>query len=146
MATKILLIEDEPLLLSLYGLTLTKAGYEVATAPDAATGEEKVIVLRPHVILLDLLIPASPGGDIHAESFHEPIGFRILRLVKMTPSLAEIRVIVLSNLDSDEHVKTAKSLGADDYIVKANLDPHELKQHVERILHAPGATKPAQKK
>lgn len=137
MATRILLIEDEPILVSLYSMTLLKSGYEVINAMDAEAGEEKLILIRPHVILLDLLIPKKAGGDLHVENFHEPIGFQILRLVKGTPSLKEIRVIVLSNLDSDEHIKTAKNLGADEYIVKANLDPHLLKDHVERILHQP---------
>lgn len=135
MATRILLIEDEPIISSLYTLMLTKSGYEVSAALDAQSGEEQIIVSRPHVVLLDLLIPKLPNGDTQNESYHEPTGFQILRLVKNTPSLSAIRVIVLSNLDSDEHVKTAKKLGADRYLVKSNLDPHDLQQQVEDVLH-----------
>jgi len=142
MATRILLIEDEPLLSSLYSLVLSKSGYQVETALDAETGEEKLVLTRPHVVLLDLLIPKRPQTDTHGEDFHEPSGFDILRLVKGTPSLQEIRVIVLSNLDSDEHVRTARSLGADEYLIKSNLDPHQLQAEVERILHGP-ASRPA---
>ncbi|MBI2984602.1 MAG: response regulator [Candidatus Kerfeldbacteria bacterium] len=138
MATRVLLIEDEPLLVSLYAAVLSQGGYEVLTAPTAESGEEKVIVIRPHVVLLDLLIPRRPGENIIGESLHEPVGYQVLRLIKNTPGLRDIRVIVLSNLDSDEHVRTAKNLGADEYLVKANIDPHELKSHVERILHQPG--------
>jgi PleD family two-component response regulator len=47
-------------------------------------------------------------------------------------------VIILSNLDSDEHIRRAKELGADDYIVKANLDPHDLAARVEKSLHLSG--------
>lgn len=135
MATRILLIEDEPILVSLYSMVLSKAGYDITTALDAASGEEKVIMGRPHVLLLDLLIPAKVGGDTHNENYHEPTGFQILRLVKGTPTLASIRVMILSNLDSDEHKKTAANLGADAYIIKANLDPHELQRRVEGVLH-----------
>ncbi len=143
MATRILLIEDEPMLTSLYTLMLTKSGYDVSSALDAATGEQQIIVTRPHVVLLDLLIPKNPRSDMHGESLHEPMGFSILRLVKGTPSLAMTRVIVLSNLDSDEHIRTAKKLGADRYLVKSNLDPHELKNQVEEVLHSSdsGSTK-----
>lgn len=135
MATRILLIEDEPMLSSLYTLMLTKSGYDVTPALDAESGEEQIVITRPHVVLLDLLIPKKPNGDTHGESFHEPTGFSILRLVKETPSLSMTRVIVLSNLDSDEHVRRAKELGADRYLVKSNLDPHELKAQVEEVLH-----------
>lgn len=135
MATRVLLIEDEPILVSLYRMVLERAAYNVESAMDAETAEEKVVRGRPHVVLLDLLIPVAEGSNTHGENFHEPTGFRILRLVKGTPHLRDIRVIVLSNLDSDEHVQTAKRLGADDYLVKANLDPHELKKHVDGVLH-----------
>lgn len=135
MATKILLIEDEPLLVSLYTMVLNQAAYDVHSALDAESGEMKVVTLHPHVILLDLLIPKSSGGNTHGENLHEPTGFQILRLVKGTPSLQSIRVIVLSNLDSDEHLRVAKELGADRYIVKSNLDPHDLRKNVEEVLH-----------
>ncbi len=142
MATRVLLIEDEPLLVSLYATLLAKEGYEVLTALDLEAGEEKVVVVRPHVILLDLLIPNKQAAE-HAEGdYHEPPGFQILRLVKGTPSLKDTRVIVLSNLDSDEHVQTAKHLGADAYLVKSNIDPHDLKAQVEKILQT-NPTSPA---
>ncbi len=136
MATKVLIIEDEPMLSSLYRMVLEHAAYVVESAADAQSGEEKVLTSRPHVIVLDLLIPKDPLSDTHGENLHEPMGFEILRLVKGTASLRDIRVIVLSNLDSDEHVATAKKLGADQYWVKANLDPHDLKKHVDDVLHA----------
>lgn len=136
MSTRVLLIEDEPILVSLYTMVLNKAAYEVQSASDAESAEMKVVTLHPHVILLDLLIPKSTGGDTHGESMHEPTGFQILRMIKGTPSLQSMRVIVLSNLDSDEHLRIAKELGADRYIVKANLDPHDLQKNVEEVLHS----------
>lgn len=134
MATRILLVEDEPILVSLYATLLAREGYEVLNALDLETGEERVVIARPHVILLDLLIPKKTGSTQQSEDFHEPLGFQILRLVKGTPSLADTRVIILSNLDSDEHIRTAEDLGADAYLVKANLEPKELKSHVRKIL------------
>jgi two-component system chemotaxis response regulator CheY len=132
----IVLIEDEPLLSSMYTAILSQAGYEVVPAMDAATGQAKVVSLQPGVVLLDLLIPVSAAahGSTSGESMHEPMGFEILRLVKKTPSLADTRVIILSNLDSDEHVQTARSLGADGYLIKANLDPHTLPEQVVEAL------------
>jgi len=138
MATRILLIEDEPMLVSLYRLVLEKAAYHVDSAMDATTAEEKVVTIRPHLVLLDLLIPKAQGETSVGDNFHEPTGFNFLRFVKGSPALRSIHVIVLSNLDSDEHVATAKKLGADQYLVKSNLDPHELKRHVDEVLHRVG--------
>lgn len=141
MATHILLIEDEPLLVSLYTMVLTQAEYDVQSASDAETAELKVVTERPHLILLDLLIPKMLGGDTHGENLHEPTGFQILRLVKGTPSLQAIPIIVLSNLDSDEHLRVANELGADRYLIKSNLDPHDLQRNVEEVLHSGAAPK-----
>ena len=141
MATRVLLVEDEPLLVSLYSMVLHQAAFDIQSALDAESAEELLVTTRPHVVLLDLLIPQSSSVGTHGESLHEPTGFQVLRLVKNTPSLQTTRVIVLSNLDSDEHVKRAHELGADRYLVKANLDPHELRRNVEDVLH--GTTPPA---
>lgn len=143
MATRVLLVEDEPILVSLYALMLARDGYAVTTAMDAQKAEERVVLERPHMVLLDLFIPANDHAGMSELDLHEPVGFRVLRLVKATPSLQETRVVVLSNLDSDEHKKTAARLGADGYIVKANIDPHDLGARIENVLrhqHAAKAT------
>ena len=142
MATKILLVEDEPILVSLYTLMLTKDGYAVSTAMDAQRAEERVVLDRPHLILLDLFIPTDEQNAPTDFNLHEPVGFRILRFVKATPSLQQTRVVVLSNLDSDEHKKTATKLGADGYIVKANIDPHDLGDRIETVLRHQHPTSP----
>ncbi len=145
MSTRILLVEDEPILVSLYTMALAQSTYDVHNAADVETAETKVVSVRPQVILLDLLLPNTPSGEMQVENFHEPSGFHILRLVKGTPSLESTRIIVLSNLDSDEHMSLANELGADRYIVKANLDPHDLKRTVEEVLHSTEAPKKMRK-
>jgi DNA-binding response OmpR family regulator len=135
MATRVLLIEDEPLLVSLYALVLARAGFDVKTAMTLREAEEHVIQGHPHVVLLDLLIPTG-GTTEPALDLHEPTGLRLLRFVKDSPALSMTRVIVLSNLDSDEHVKSAMKLGADGYVVKSNMDPHLLAGRVHDALHA----------
>lgn len=136
MATRVLLVEDEPLLISLYTMALHEATYDVQSANNAESAEEKIVTARPHVVLLDLLIPKSVSSTMHNGSLHEPTGFEVLRLVKGTPSLQSTRVIIMSNLDSDEHIRTAQELGADRYLVKSNIDPHELRRNVEDVLHS----------
>ena len=135
MSTRVLLVEDEPILVSLYSMALSRDGFEVITALDSATAERRLLSSRPHAILLDLLIPGIPSGTIDSPDFHEPLGYKILRLVKSNPELQDTKVLIISNLDSDEHIKTAKKLGADEYFVKASLNPHELGKKVNSALH-----------
>lgn len=133
MATRVLLIEDEPILVSLYALVLSRAGFEVKTAMTLQDAEDHVIQGRPHVVLLDLLIPTGKQKE-SVMDLHEPTGFQLLRFVKDSPSLSTTRVIVLSNLDSDEHVQHALRLGADGYVIKSNMDPHDLTSKVSNVL------------
>ena len=137
MATRVLLIEDEPILVSLYALVLAKAGFEVKTAMTLHDAEEHVVRGRPHVVLLDLLIPTGAAKE-SPMNLHEPTGFQLLRFVKDSPSLSHTKVLVLSNLDSDEHVQHAMKLGADGYVIKSNMDPHELTERVAIALAAHG--------
>ncbi len=137
MATRILLVEDEPILISLYTLALGQRGYDVRSAGDLTTAEHHLAQTRPHVILLDLMIPSAPSTPMVGPERAEPVGFRILRHIKSTPHLAETRVLILSNLDSDEHIRLAESLGADEYILKADLDPRDLSRRVESVLARP---------
>lgn len=137
MSTRVLLVEDEPILISLYTMALSRGGYEVANAVDLTTAEQTLAAKRPHLILLDLIIPSNPNSAASATDPREPLGYRILRLVKTTPHLAGIHVVILSNLDADENIFNAKRLGADEYIVKADLNPHDLTQKITEVLRRP---------
>jgi len=88
---------------------------------------------RPAIILLDLVVPraAPKPGDI---SFHEPVGLSILRAIKKDPQTKAARVIIFSNLDADEHKQKAKALGAEAYLIKANVPPHALTDFISGFL------------
>ena len=131
-ALTILLIEDEPILVSLYASVLRKL--TVANVVTATEEQEALAVIDrivPKIILLDLMIPTT-GGAI--TDFHEPVGFEVLRQVKKNPKTKGIHVIILSNLDADEHRQRAQELGAEEYIVKALLRPRELAERIEKYL------------
>ncbi len=128
----VLLVEDEPLLVSLYASVLRKL--TEANILTATEEREAVAIIDrevPRVILLDLMIPTTSGT---VYDFHEPVGFEVLRRVKSNPKTEHIHVIILSNLDADEHRQRAHDLGAEEYIVKALLKPHELAARISKYL------------
>lgn len=129
----IMLIEDEPLLISLYVSVLEKmTEAEILTASEEQEALRMILERRPRIVLLDLMIPtraSSAPGD-----FHEPVGFDLLRRIKNNPKTKPVHVIILSNLDADEHREQATKLGAEDYIVKAMLNPRELADRLSVYL------------
>jgi two-component system phosphate regulon response regulator PhoB/two-component system alkaline phosphatase synthesis response regulator PhoP len=105
---KILIVEDDEFLRSLTAKRLEKEGYTVVVAVD---GESAVSVARenmPNLILLDLLLPGINGFDV-------------LEKLKTDETLKNIPVIVFSNLGQKEDIDKANSLGADDFLIKANF-------------------------
>lgn len=113
---KVVIIEDEAILLRILGEKFKGIGFEVDVAVD---GEQAVPVIervKPDLIILDLILPKRNG-------------FEVLQILKSSHNLKSIPVIVLSNLGQDEDIKRALRLGADDYIVKTQ---HPLEEIVER--------------
>lgn len=128
----ILLIEDEPILVSLYVSVLQKlTEANVLTATEEQEALSLIDRVVPRIILLDLMIPTTTGTEA---GFHEPVGFEVLRRVKSNPKTKQIHVIILSNLDADEHRQRAQQLGAEEYIVKALLKPSELAERIAKYL------------
>lgn len=99
---RILLVDDEPNILQFLELGLTNEGFEVRTATDGMSAITIAKQFRPHVAILDVMMP---GMD----------GFEVCRMLKKTENTA---VIMLTAKDEvDDRVK-GLTLGADDYMVK----------------------------
>ncbi len=132
--TTILLVEDELLHRRMYETALKKLPQvRVLTAAEEGAALKLIRQERPAIILLDLVVPraAPKPGDI---SFHEPVGLSILRAIKKDPQTKAARVIIFSNLDADEHKQKAKALGAEAYLIKANVPPHALTDFISGFL------------
>lgn len=130
---KVLVVEDEPLISSLYARALGKdSGIEVQTAKDKIDAIFKVEKFEPDVVFLDLMIPL--GTHEFVADYDHPAGFDVLETIKRNPHTKTAKVVVLSCLDSDSHKAHAESLGADAYIVKSEIDPHELIVQSRKLL------------
>ena len=98
-------MEDDEFLKRVYNLKLAKEGFEVMLASD---GDEAMVKLkgeRPDLILLDLILPKKNG-------------FEVLQEIKANPALADIPVVILSNLGQESDIKRGMELGAADFLVK----------------------------
>ncbi len=128
----ILLVEDEPLIAELYRSVLEAQHYTVTIASNKQAALQKIQETVPQLILLDLMIPIGGGEDLI--TYDHPVGFDILEWVKHHPECSQTKVMVLTNLDSNEHQSLAERLGAVAYLVKSNLEPHDIVRHVDAVV------------
>ena len=117
----VLLIEDDPFLYKVLQQRFQDEGIEVAVATDGETALVEAARVAPTLILLDLILPKMNGFEALEK-------MRSSSVNKRTP------VIVLSNLGQEEDIKRAKSLGADGYLVKANISIQEIVAKIREML------------
>jgi CheY-like chemotaxis protein len=109
---KIMVVEDDQFLHKILAMKIKSEGFEIISAYDGESALKKVKEM-PDLILLDIILPQMSGFEFLAE-------------IKRDSRLKNIPVIVLSNLGQDEDIERAKSLGAQDYLVKANFSIDEV--------------------
>ncbi len=119
--TKVLIIEDEEMLVNMYISKFEKEGYEIEKALNGREGLEKVKSYNPEIILLDVIMP-------------EMDGFMVLKQLKSEASTKNIPVIMLTNLGQEEDIEKGEKLGVKDYLVKANLTPSQVVDKVKEVL------------
>jgi CheY-like chemotaxis protein len=117
MAKKILIIEDEIILLELLKKKLTGEGYDVLTAMDGIEGLEKMKENRPDLILLDIVMPRMGGIEVMEE-------------MQKSDELTNIPIIVISNSGQPVEIDKAQRLGACDWLVKTEFDPQSVVEKV----------------
>lgn len=116
---KILIIDDEQPILTMYGDALS--GHEIIMASDGEEGLSKAEKLDPDIILLDIIMPKMNGLDV-------------LEKLKSNKETASIPVIMLTNLPKEASSDKAKTLGAEEYFVKAEFEPEKLAARVNELL------------
>lgn len=124
---KLLIIEDDPFMRSLYDNTFSLAGFEIVMANDGKSGLNKAKIARPALILLDIMMP-------------EMSGIEVLSKLKANSETKNIPVAVLSNLAEEDNKKQAFEHGAISYIVKSEHDPASIVSLVKQLLEKYPAT------
>ena len=117
---KVLIIEDEQDIRTIYAEVLQNAGYVVDQAPNGEIGGGKIKNSDWSILLLDIMLP---GKD----------GLKILKDLKETPELKKGPVVVLTNLNSEHIIQEAFKLGADGYLIKSEVNPDKVVEEVGRF-------------
>lgn len=120
---KVLSIEDDAFLSSLVSSKLIETGFSVVTANTGKDGLAKAKLEKPHLVLLDIMLPDMGG-------------FEILQHLKADPETKDIPVIILSNLGGREEIEKGVQLGAASYLIKSNILPHEVAEMVQTQIAA----------
>lgn len=118
---KILVAEDEPLMLMAIEAKLKNMGFEVAVVADGQQALNALEIFSPDLIITDILMPYLSGLELIGIIKSKNVG---------------IPIIVLSGLGEEETVLEAFNLGADDFLTKP-FKPTDLELRVKRLLKIP---------
>jgi DNA-binding response OmpR family regulator len=121
---KILLIEDDAALRSIYANAIAADGYTVVTAEDGEQGLAMVTMEKPDVVLLDLILPKLPG-------------FEVLKRIRADAETRDTIVLIMSVMGEQRHIEKAMELGANDYTVKGSHTPREVLEKIDALLTQP---------
>jgi DNA-binding response OmpR family regulator len=123
MRPAILLVDDDPTLLSVLSRRLTREGYEVRTAPSGGAALAALERGWPALLVVDLMMPGMDGVE----------------LCRRVKRIADLPIIVLSAVDEGESKVRALEEYAEDYITKP-FNPDELVARVQRVMRrVPGS-------
>lgn len=117
----ILVVEDDPILKNLLGHTFANQ-YHMVYAGNGAEGITLMEENQPSLILLDLMMPDMDG-------------FTFLQKTRSrTDAMKDVPIIVISNLGQQKDIDKAKALGANDYLVKANVSVDEIVAKINETI------------
>ena len=105
---RILLVEDDDSLASVYQTRLQAEGFEIRRVPNGEDALAAALAYKPDLILLDVMMPKVSGFDV-------------LDILRNTPETANVKVIMLTALSQDSDKERAEKLGVDDYLVKSQV-------------------------
>lgn len=102
---KILIVEDDVMLLEMIKIQLGEMGYDAVTAENGKDGLFKAIQEKPDLIMADIMMPELDGNEM-------------IKLIRQNENLAKTPIVVVSALGREADVDTSMQVGANDYIIK----------------------------
>ncbi len=120
---KVLLVEDDDALASVYETRLQAEGFDLRRVPNGEDALAAALEYKPDLILLDVMMPKVSGFDV-------------LDILRNTPETANVKVIMLTALSQDTDRERAESLGVDDYLVKSQVVISDVVDKIREHLNA----------
>ena len=119
---KILLIEDEEMLATMYSTKFKKEDFGIEVALNGEDGLIKAKENKFDIILVDIIMPKLDG-------------FAVLKELRTMEEYKEIPIFMLTNLGQDEDMEKGKKLGATDYLIKANFTPSQVLEKIKSAIN-----------
>jgi DNA-binding response OmpR family regulator len=116
MAKRILIADDEPNIVMSLEFLMQTNGYEVRTVGDGERALQALAEFRPHLVLLDVMMPKRNG-------------FEVCQWIRANPALADVKIVMLSAKGRETDVEKGLGLGADAYVTK----PFATRELVARV-------------
>lgn len=113
---RILVVDDDPEIVTMLSTRLSKRGYQVSTASDGHKAIELAKKELPDVILLDVMMPGKSGWEV-------------ARAIKQDPTTHAVKIVIVSAIGEKTNEITAPIYGADAHVDK----PFEF-EHLERVI------------
>ena len=124
----VLIVDDDPNVVALTRLYLERDGYRVLAAGDGARGLALARQERPHLVVLDVMLPRLNGLDV-------------CRALRREPDTQGMPIIMLTARVEEDDRLAGLDLGADDYVTKP-FSPRELAARVRAVLRRAAAVTP----
>ena len=118
---KILLVDDEPMVIQALKDRLTAEGFAIDSAGDGQEALTKVLKFKPNLILLDIIMPKLDG-------------ISVLKRLKTSDETKNIPVIILSNLYDDQKMEEILKTNNTDYLIKVEHSLNDIVNHVKQKL------------
>ncbi len=116
---RILIVEDDNGLAHVYETRFIAEGFAVRRVSNGEEALSAATVFRPHLIILDVMMPRINGYDV-------------LDILRNTPETSGTKVVMLTALGRPEDVEQAKKYGVDDYLIKSQVTMADV---VDKIKH-----------
>lgn len=123
---KILIIDDEKLIVKAFQDHFVREGYEIEVAYDGEEGFTKAKEFKPDLILLDILMPKVDG-------------ITLLKDLKNSPETESIPVVMITNLEGEENIEQTNKLGSLVYLIKSNHDLSAVSEKIREIFKKIGS-------
>jgi len=118
---RILFVEDDDALASVYLVRLEAEGFEVQRVANGEDALAAAINFKPDLVLLDVMMPKVSGFDV-------------LDILRNTPETANLKIIMLTALSQESDKKRAQDLGVDEYLVKSQVVIGDVIQRIKSHL------------
>jgi CheY-like chemotaxis protein len=119
--SKVLLVEDDPIIIRLYEKILKLEDFEVEMADNGLAALEILPIFKPEIILLDIMMPTMNGVEFLGK-MHE------------NPEMQKIPVIVLTNVADSDVTLAAVNAGAALILIKSQTEPDDVVTAIKRVL------------